>query len=142
MRVRLKGQVKGVQSHQLGYRSQSGVSSPCPPLNGAIGIIGHSIRSKSAMNAISARISLFYDIGNVFSEGQDIAFVGVDRQTPVSYEFDYNELKQSVGIAVQWLAPLGIFRFSYGIALNDKGSDGVRYGDETEGFQFTVGSAF
>jgi outer membrane protein insertion porin family len=90
----------------------------------------------------SARISAFYDIGNVFSIGQGINFVGRDRVTPVDYEFDYNELKQSVGLAVQWLAPLGIFRFSYAYPLNAKKAEGVRYKDETEGFQFTVGSAF
>jgi outer membrane protein insertion porin family len=90
----------------------------------------------------SARVSAFYDIGNVFSQGQDINFVGTDRVTPVDYEFDYNELKQSAGIAVQWLAPLGIFRFSYAFPLNDKKAEGVRYRDEVEGFQFTVGSAF
>lgn len=44
--------------------------------------------------------------------------------------------------AVQWLAPLGIFRFSYGFPLNPKDGSATRYGDETEGFQFTVGSAF
>ena len=33
--------------------------------------------------------------------------------TPVDYDFDYDELKQSAGMAVQWLAPLGMFRFSY-----------------------------
>ncbi|MGA0028127.1 MAG: BamA/TamA family outer membrane protein, partial [Steroidobacteraceae bacterium] len=90
----------------------------------------------------SARISAFYDIGNVFSQGQGINFVGTDRVTPVDYEFDYNNLKQSVGVAVQWLAPLGIFRFSYGFPLNDEKAVGVLYPDETEGFQFTVGSAF
>ena len=90
----------------------------------------------------STRISLFFDIGNVFSHGEDVDFVGVDRVTPVDYEFDYNELKQSTGLAVQWLAPLGVFRFSYGVPLNKFGGDGVRYPDETERFQFTIGSAF
>jgi outer membrane protein insertion porin family len=90
----------------------------------------------------SARISAFYDIGNVFSQGTGIKFVGIDRVTPVDYQFDYNDLKQSTGIAVQWLAPLGIFRFSYALPLNKKKGEGVRYPDETEGFQFTVGSAF
>jgi outer membrane protein insertion porin family len=90
----------------------------------------------------SARVSAFYDIGNVFSQGMGINFLGIDRVTPVDYEFDYNELKQSAGVAVQWLAPLGIFRFSYAFPLNDTKGDGVRYPDETEGFQFTVGSAF
>ncbi len=87
----------------------------------------------------SARVSVFFDMGNVFSQGMGINFVGRDGVTPVDYEFDYNELKQSTGIAVQWLAPLGIFRFSYGIALNANKGEGVRYADETEGFQFSIG---
>jgi len=43
---------------------------------------------------------------------------------------------------VQWLAPLGIFRFSYAIPLNAKKAENNRYGDEKEGFQFSVGQAF
>ncbi len=90
----------------------------------------------------STRISAFFDVGNVFSQGQSIRFVGQDGRTPVDYEFDYNELKQSVGLAVQWLAPLGVFRFSYGVPLNEFKGDGIRYKDEVERFQFTIGSAF
>jgi outer membrane protein insertion porin family len=90
----------------------------------------------------STRISAFFDIGNVFSQGAGVDFVGIDGVTPVDYEFDYNELKQSAGLSVQWLAPMGIFRFSYGIPLNEFKGDGVRYKDEVEKFQFTVGSAF
>ena len=90
----------------------------------------------------STRISAFFDVGNVFSQGQSIRFVGQDGRTPVDYEFDYNELKQSVGLAVQWLAPLGVFRFSYGVPLNEFTGDGIRYKDEVERFQFTIGSAF
>jgi outer membrane protein insertion porin family len=90
----------------------------------------------------STRISAFYDIGNVFSQGTGIEFVGRDGRTPVDYEFDYNELKQSAGLAVQWFAPLGIFRFSYGFPLNEFKGDAIRYPDEVERFQFTIGSAF
>ena len=90
----------------------------------------------------STRISAFYDIGNVFSQGTGIQFVGRDGRTPVDYHFDYNELKQSAGLAIQWFAPLGIFRFSYGIPLNDYKGDLIRYPDEVERFQFTIGSAF
>jgi outer membrane protein insertion porin family len=90
----------------------------------------------------STRISAFFDMGNVFSQGAGITFRGIDGVTPVDYEFDYNELKQSAGLAVQWLAPLGVFRFSYAVPLNEFKGDGVRYPDETEGFQFTIGSAF
>ena len=90
----------------------------------------------------STRISAFFDIGNVFSQGAGIHFTGRDGRTPVDYEFDYNELKQSAGVAIQWFAPLGIFRFSYGIPLNEFKGDSIRYADEVERFQFTIGSAF
>jgi outer membrane protein insertion porin family len=43
---------------------------------------------------------------------------------------------------VQWLAPLGLFRFSYGIPLNPYPGDTVRFNDETERFQFSIGQAF
>jgi len=94
----------------------------------------------------SARFSLFYDIGNVFND-QDIKFYGPPglgtAPVPVDYNFSYDELKQSVGIAVQWLAPLGVFRFSYAIPLNaDKQDRPDHWGDETEGFQFSIGQAF
>lgn len=88
----------------------------------------------------SARFSLFFDIGNVFSD-QDIGFRGPNGE-PTDYGFSYDELKQSVGVAVQWLAPLGVFRFSYALPLNDKPESPGRYEDETEGFQFSIGQAF
>jgi outer membrane protein assembly factor BamA len=44
---------------------------------------------------------------------------------------------------VQWLAPsLGIFRFSYGIALNASKGNSIDFPDRTEGFQFSVGQSF
>ena len=45
-------------------------------------------------------------------------------------------------MAVQWLAPLGVFRFSYAVPLNDEKAKGVDYGDKTEAFQFSIGQAF
>jgi len=69
-------------------------------------------------------------------------YVGRDGITPVDYDFDLDEIKYSTGVAVQWLAPLGVFRFSYAFPLNADKNDGVEYGDETEGFQFSIGQAF
>ena len=89
----------------------------------------------------TARFSAFFDIGNVFSTGE-VNFVGKDGVTPVYYDFAFDKLRYSTGLAVQWLAPLGVFRFSYAIPLNAfKGND-VEYKDETEGFQFSIGQAF
>jgi outer membrane protein insertion porin family len=88
----------------------------------------------------STRIALFYDIGNVFhTRGIDF----YDRLgDPINYKFDYDDLKRSVGIAVEWLAPLGLLRFSYASPLNaDKDTDRF-YADQTETFQFSVGNAF
>lgn len=88
----------------------------------------------------STRISLFYDIGNVFHTGGVTFF---DRLGDVvDYDFDYDRLKQSVGVAVEWLAPMGLLRFSYGVPLNaDEETDRFR-ADQTEEFQFNVGNAF
>jgi outer membrane protein insertion porin family len=87
------------------------------------------------------RISAFYDIGGVFDTG-GVTFFEQDGISKISYDFDASELKQSVGVAAEWLAPLGLFRFSYGFALNPQDSDGRRFGDEVEGFQFNIGGAF
>jgi outer membrane protein insertion porin family len=89
----------------------------------------------------TARFSAFFDIGNVFSTGH-VDFVGRDGVTPVSYEFEFDKLKYSTGLAVQWLAPLGVFRFSYAFPLNAEKGNGIEYGDKTENFQFSIGQAF
>jgi outer membrane protein insertion porin family len=89
----------------------------------------------------TARFSAFFDIGNVFSTS-GVNFVGKDGITPVEYKFAFDKLRYSTGLAVQWLAPLGVFRFSYAIPLNPYKGTAVEYKDETEGFQFSIGQAF
>jgi outer membrane protein insertion porin family len=87
-----------------------------------------------------ARASLFYDIGNIFNTGE-VEFTD-KLGSPVSYEPEFDELRTSVGVSVQWLAPLGFFRFSYAYPLNQyKGNDRF-YGDQIERFQFSIGQAF
>jgi outer membrane protein insertion porin family len=89
----------------------------------------------------SARLSWFYDVGNIFSTGNRYTFTGRSGQ-PVEYHFEYDKLKHSTGVAVQWLAPLGVFRFSYAVPLNAYKGDANTYPDEVERFQFSVGQAF
>jgi outer membrane protein insertion porin family len=89
----------------------------------------------------SARLSWFYDMGNVFSTGNRYLFLAPNGQ-PVRYDFEYDKLKHSTGIAVQWLAPLGVFRFSYALPLNAYKGDPTMFADEVERFQFSVGQAF
>jgi outer membrane protein insertion porin family len=87
-----------------------------------------------------ARAALFYDVGNVFNTGE-VAFT--DRLgSPVEYKPDIDELRSSVGIGVQWLAPLGLFRFSYAFPLNPYEGNDRFFGDELERFQFSIGQAF
>ncbi len=87
-----------------------------------------------------ARASIFYDIGNVFNTGE-VSFTD-KLGAPISYKPEYNELRSSVGIAVQWLAPLGLFRFSYALPLNEVTGNDRFYGDQIERFQFSIGQAF
>jgi outer membrane protein insertion porin family len=90
--------------------------------------------------ASQARASLFYDVGNVFNTGE-VLFTD-KLGAPIEYKPDFDELRASVGIGVQWLAPLGLFRFSYAYPLNPYDGNDRYFGDELERFQFSIGQAF
>lgn len=70
----------------------------------------------------SVRWSLFYDIGNVYLQDEG----GFDRE----------ELRSAIGVSFIWLAPIGPLRFSWARPVE------TQDGDETEGFQFSIGSFF
>jgi len=88
----------------------------------------------------STRIALFFDVGNVFSTDNVVFFDNLGD--PIDYSFDYDNLKKSVGLGVEWLAPLGLLRFSYAAPLNEDAATDRFYGDEVERFQFSIGNAF
>jgi outer membrane protein insertion porin family len=90
--------------------------------------------------ASQARASLFYDVGNVFNTGE-VDFTD-KLGAPIEYKPSFDELRTSVGVSVQWLAPLGLFRFSYAYPLNPYAGNDRYYGDEIERFQFSIGQAF
>jgi outer membrane protein insertion porin family len=90
--------------------------------------------------ASQARASIFYDVGNVFNTGE-VDFTD-KLGSPVFYKPDFDELRTAVGVSVQWLAPLGLFRFSYAYPLNRYSGNDRYYGDEIERFQFSIGQAF
>ena len=94
------------------------------------------------------RMGVFYDIGNVFYKGNthfcrsgnvgtacnfDANGDGLVDAVPVDYGLDFSELRSSVGLGVEWIAPLGTFRFSYAFPINSTDFD------QTESFQFSVG---
>ncbi|HEY8508792.1 MAG TPA: BamA/TamA family outer membrane protein, partial [Steroidobacteraceae bacterium] len=134
--------VRGYRESRLGPKDSNGL-----PYGGNLKVIGRAelILPIPEKWRTSARLSAFYDIGNVFSTGH-VQFVGKPQpdgsRPPVDYDFAYDRLKHSTGLAVQWLAPLGLFRFSYAFPLNVDKGDNVRYEDEEERFQFSIGQAF
>ncbi len=131
--------VRGFRESQLGPRDDIG-----NPYGGNMMVVGRTevIIPMPAKFESSARLSVFHDIGNVFSTGSDTQFTGRDGLTPVTYKFKFANLRRSAGVAVEWLAPLGLFRFSYAIPLNASKGSSVVYPDETEKFQFSIGQAF
>ena len=131
--------IRGYRESRLGPKDNNG-----NPYGGNMLVVGRAelIVPVPQKWQTSARISLFYDIGNVFSTNNDTKFYGRDGLTPVTYNFKYANLRRSAGLAVQWLAPLGIFRFSYAIPLNASQGSSVLFPDEKEQFQFSVGQAF
>jgi outer membrane protein insertion porin family len=88
----------------------------------------------------STRIALFYDVGGVFSTGGVDFFDKLGDR--IDYDFSYDRLKKSVGLGVEWLAPLGLLRFSYAAPLNDDAETDRFYADDVERFQFSIGQAF
>ena len=69
----------------------------------------------------SFRLSAFADVGNVYDIEQD---------------FDAGLLRYSAGISAIWLSPFGAMSFAVAQPFNEQD------GDETESFQFQLGSTF
>jgi outer membrane protein insertion porin family len=132
--------VRGYRESRLGPKDQFG-----NPYGGNMRLTSQNelIFPMPAKFAQTARVSAFFDMGGVYQTGSIIKFYGPDGITPDCYSYRCQGLKKSVGVAVQWLAPLGLFRFSLGMPLNAKSSDGITtWGDDREVFQFSVGNAF
>jgi outer membrane protein insertion porin family len=130
--------VRGYRESRLGPKDNFG-----NPYGGNLQLVARTelVLPMPAKWQTSARVSLFHDMGNVFST-DGTQFLGRDALTPVTYKFKYNNLRRSVGLAVEWLAPLGLFRFSYAQPLNPSDGSSVTFPDEKERFQFSVGQAF
>jgi outer membrane protein insertion porin family len=67
----------------------------------------------------SVRLSVFVDVGAL---GEDT--------------IDSDGMRSSVGVGLAWFSPVGPLKLSYGYALNKK------EGDETQPFQFSLGTTF
>jgi outer membrane protein insertion porin family len=132
--------IRGYRESRLGPKDQFG-----NPYGGNMKVVNRNelILPMPEKWRQTARVSLFFDMGNVFSTSKDIKFFGPDEVSPANYNFSFGNLKRSAGVSVQWLAPLGLFRFSLGLPLNPVHSNLTNnWGDETEVFQFSIGQAF
>jgi outer membrane protein insertion porin family len=129
--------VRGFRDGTLGPRDSLG-----NPYGGDAGMSAQfeAIIPLPAKFQSSARVSLFYDVGQSFYLG-DTEFRN-RRGDRTDYRFDLGELRSSTGIAIQWLSPMGLFKFSYAIPLRYQGETRREFGDELEEFQFSVGTAF
>lgn len=116
------GTVRGFRSGSLGPRDT--------PFNNAY---GGKLRTAVQTNLIiptpmesnnkTTRLSVFYDIGNVFAEPE---------------EWDVADLRSSAGVAFEWFTPfLGLLELSYAYPL--KFVDGV---DREDRFQINFGGGF
>ena len=88
--------VRGFRESTLGPRDNIGIGNP----------YGGNLRVVDRLELIfpvpdkwksAARISWFYDMGNVFQTGNKVQFLGEDDITPVNYHFNYDNLKRSTG---------------------------------------------
>ena len=77
----------------------------------------------------SIRGSVFFDYGNVFSDG-------CEPYETNCYEFDFSEIRYSIGIGVTWITALGPLSFAIASVFNDSPND------RTESFQFEIGTQF
>jgi outer membrane protein insertion porin family len=131
------GSVRGFKESYLGPRDDRG-----NPYGGNLLFTNQFelIIPTPAKIAGSTRIALFADIGGVFST-ESVPFFDKLGDT-TDYDFSYDRLKKSVGLGVEWLAPLGLLRFSYAVPLNEDAATDRFFGDEVERFQFSIGNAF
>ena len=127
--------VRGFKQNYLGpkavYNPGYGPSRPRPiggpySLSGGFDLI---VPLDFVPDPRSVRASVFIDYGNVFSDGCKFYEVNC-------YEFDFSELRYSVGFGFTWVTALGPLSFALASVFNDSPED------RTESFQFEIGTQF
>ena len=91
----------------------------------------------------SARASLFFDMGNVFSN-DGTQYVGEDLETPVTYKFSYHAAPavRPVWRCNGWPRRWACSASATASRSTPYGGDTIHFPDRTEGFQFSVGQSF
>ena len=111
--------VRGFRENTLGP-----LDSYSRPFGGNLKVVGNAeviLPLPFTKNINNFRLSAFVDGGNVYSKDED---------------FDTSLFRYSTGLAAIWISPIGPMTFSIAKPLNEK------EGDETQLFQFTIGTIF
>lgn len=94
------------------------------PVGGDVKIVANAeliLPSPFDEESKSTRLALFLDGGYVYESSDKI---------------DLGDMRYAAGIGLMWITPVGAMRFSYAFPINDQ------EGDDTQGFQFSLGSPF
>ncbi|ALG68808.1 outer membrane protein assembly factor BamA [Beggiatoa leptomitoformis] len=111
--------VRGYKENTLGP-----LDSNDRPLGGNLKVVGNAelfLPVPFAEDLRSLRVSAFMDVGNVYGQNEN---------------FDVSTLRASTGLGAIWISPIGILTFSLAYPINDK------EGDQTQAFQFSIGTNF
>ena len=122
------GRVRGFADNSLGPREFNGFTSQ--PIGGALKTIGSvEMIFPTLFDSPAARVSAFFDFGNVFA---------------TTDTFEASELRASAGVALLWRSPMGPLSISYAIPLRKEDADPATFfpGDELERLQFSFGGTF
>jgi len=119
--------IRGYVSRSIGPRD-SGVSSASPtpdtgnPLGGNLKLLTNfELFVPSPIYSDTMRLVAFVDVGSVFNSSKKV---------------DFNELRGATGVGLSWMSPMGPLALSYAKTLKEDAYD------ETESFQFTLGTVF
>lgn len=111
------GSVRGYESSSLGSKDYQGNS-----LGGASRLLGNvELQVPFSGADKSLRFFTFFDIGNVFDEGQKMRA---------------QDLRMAAGVGISWISPVGPLKLSFGKALNAKPED------KKKTFEFQMGTGF
>ena len=116
--------VRGYRANTLGPKESVLSYQQAQPIGGAFKVLG---RVEAFLpffkNSNTTRVSLFYDAGNVFASTR---------------QFSWGQLATSVGIGLQWRAPIGPINISYSQPLHYSAAEAPYL----ERLQFTFGTTF
>lgn len=111
------GSVRGFEPSSLGTKDAFGNT-----VGGSTRLVGNfELQIPFPGADKSLRWFTFFDVGNVFDEGQKIR---------------PQDLRTSIGMGISWISPMGPLKLSFGRPLNAKPDD------RRQGFQFTMGTGF